>query len=182
MSGGRHVKDDEDALWASVVRTVEPLRRAAKVARPKAPPKRSAQLNPSAMDGLPARPLARRESAPVAKSSPQAPLGRKLKKRVARGREAIDARLDLHGLTQSQAHAALLRFLRHAQAQGARIALIVTGKGSFGAAEIERGVLRRQVPMWLELPEFRSIVVGFEEAHVGHGGEGALYVRLRRGG
>ena len=49
-----------------------------------------------------------------------------------------------------------------------------------GGAEVERGVLRRQVPLWLALPEFRTLVVGFEEAHVGHGGEGALYVRVRR--
>ena len=57
--------------------------------------------------------------------------------------------------------------------------LVITGKGKMGA-ESERGVLRRQVPQWLGLPEFRSLVVGFEEAHIGHGGEGALYVRIRR--
>ena len=57
--------------------------------------------------------------------------------------------------------------------------LVITGKGKAGA-ETERGVLRRQVPQWLSLPEFRSLVVGFEEAHIGHGGEGALYVRVRR--
>ena len=57
--------------------------------------------------------------------------------------------------------------------------LVITGKGKIGA-ESERGVLRRQVPQWLSLPEFRSLVVGFEEAHIGHGGEGALYVRVRR--
>jgi DNA-nicking Smr family endonuclease len=58
--------------------------------------------------------------------------------------------------------------------------LVITGKGKAGGAETERGVLRRQVPQWLSLPEFRSLVVGFEEAHIGHGGEGALYVRVRR--
>ena len=58
--------------------------------------------------------------------------------------------------------------------------LVITGKGKVGGAESERGVLRRQVPQWLSLPEFRSLVVGFEEAHIGHGGEGALYVRVRR--
>ena len=57
--------------------------------------------------------------------------------------------------------------------------LIITGKGKMGA-ESERGVLRRQVPHWLNQPEFRALVVGFEEAHIGHGGEGALYVRIRR--
>ena len=56
--------------------------------------------------------------------------------------------------------------------------LVITGKGKVGGAKSERGVLRRQVPQWLSLPEFRSLVVGFEEAHIGHGGEGALYVRV----
>ena len=93
--------------------------------------------------------------------------------------EVVGFRLDLHGLTQAQAQAALLRFLRRAQADGAKIALIVTGKGR-GADDHERGVLKRRVPHWLALPEFRMLVVGFQDAHVGHGGEGALYVRLRR--
>jgi DNA-nicking Smr family endonuclease len=108
------------------------------------------------------------------------PLGRRVKQRVARGRDPIDARIDLHGHTQKQAHVALGRFLQRAQADGARMVLVVTGKGGTRNTGSERGVLKRQVPMWLSLPEFRSFVVGFEDAHVGHGGEGALYVRLRR--
>ena len=100
-----------------------------------------------------------------------------MRQRVARGREAIDARFDLHGLTQSEAHAALLHFLRSASARGHRLALVITGKGRRNG---EGGVLRRQVPQWLALPEFRSFVIGFEDAHIAHGGEGALYVRLRK--
>jgi DNA-nicking Smr family endonuclease len=72
----------------------------------------------------------------------------------------------------------LLRFLQAAQRDGAKFVLVITGKGA--RAQDERGVLKRQVPLWLKLPEFRAYVVGFEEAHIGHGGEGALYVRLRR--
>ena len=102
-----------------------------------------------------------------------------MKQRVARGKDEIDGRLDLHGLTQSEAHAALLRFLRTAQLARRRLVLVITGKGA-RAAEGERGVLRRQVPHWLGLPEFRALVVGFEDAHIAHGGEGALYVRIRR--
>jgi DNA-nicking Smr family endonuclease len=120
---------------------------------------------------------------PPAKAPPLAPFERRLRQRVARGRAPIDARIDLHGLTQVEAHAALLRFLRRAQADGARIALIVTGKGAGGAehdGSVARGVLKRQVPLWLSLPEFRPLIVGFEDAHVSHGGQGALYVRLRR--
>jgi DNA-nicking Smr family endonuclease len=105
-----------------------------------------------------------------------APIDRRARQKLARGRDPIDARVDLHGMTQAQAHAALARFLRRAQADDAKYVLVVTGKGR----EPERGVLRRQVPLWLEQPEFRSLVVGFDTAHVGHGGEGALYVRVRR--
>jgi DNA-nicking Smr family endonuclease len=99
-----------------------------------------------------------------------------MKQRVARGKERIDARLDLHGLTQSEAHGDLLRFLRNAHARDARLVLVITGKGRGP----EPGVLRRQVPQWLGLPEFRALVIGFEDAHANHGGEGALYVRVRR--
>src|SRR6185437_14768111 len=102
-----------------------------------------------------------------------APLGRRMRQRVARGREAIDARMDLHGLTQAEAHAALSRFLYAASARGARLVLVITGKGGRGGGE--RGVLRRQVPHWLALPDMRELVIGFEDAHIAHGGEGALY-------
>ena len=75
----------------------------------------------------------------------------------------------------------MLRFLQAAQRDGAKFVLVITGKGARAQDEHgERGVLKRQVPLWLKLPEFRAYVVGFEDAHIGHGGEGALYVRLRR--
>ncbi|MGH6771346.1 MAG: Smr/MutS family protein, partial [Xanthobacteraceae bacterium] len=109
-----------------------------------------------------------------------APVERRARQRLARGLDAIDARIDLHGRSQSEAHAALLRFLRRAQAEGAKTALVITGKGG-GAHDGGRGVLRRQVPLWLALPEFRAFVLGFDQAAIVHGGEGALYVRVRRG-
>jgi DNA-nicking Smr family endonuclease len=99
---------------------------------------------------------------------------------LSRGRKEIDARIDLHGMTQTRAHHALSNFLQRAHRDGLTFVLVITGKGRTTAAQSERGVLRRQVPQWLSLPEFRSLVVGFEEAHIGHGGEGALYVRIRR--
>jgi DNA-nicking Smr family endonuclease len=115
----------------------------------------------------------------VPAAPPLASLGRRERSRLSRGRNEIDARLDLHGMTQTRAHHALSGFLQRAHSDGLTFVLIITGKGRMGA-ESERGVLRRQVPQWLSLPEFRSLVVGFEEAHIGHGGEGALYVRIRR--
>jgi DNA-nicking Smr family endonuclease len=75
----------------------------------------------------------------------------------------------------------LLSFLHHASENGMTFVLVITGKGRTVGPESERGILRRQVPHWLGLPEFRNYVIGFEEAHIGHGGEGALYVRVRRG-
>jgi DNA-nicking Smr family endonuclease len=110
---------------------------------------------------------------------PLAPIGRRERTRLSRGKQEIDARIDLHGMTQSRAHRALFGFLQRAHHDGFTFVLVITGKGKLGS-ESERGVLRRQVPQWLALPEFRTLVVGYEEAHIGHGGEGALYVRVRR--
>jgi DNA-nicking Smr family endonuclease len=187
MSRRRSLSDEERALWTGVARSIKPLRpshRAAEVLEPTQSAKVSikvpAKPPPKAETSAPLR-EARPENVPEKKTPALAPLGRRFKQRVARGREPIDARLDLHGLTQTQAHAALLRFLRRAQTDGVRMVLVVTGKGtSKGGDTHERGVLKRQVPLWLSLPAFRSLVVGFEDAHVGHGGAGALYVRLRR--
>ena len=82
-------------------------------------------------------------------------------------------------MTQTRAHRALQSFLQRASSDGLSFVLVITGKGA-AAPGSGRGVLRRQVPEWLNLPEFRALVVGFEEAHKAHGGEGALYVRVRR--
>jgi len=180
MTRRRQLSAEERALWSGFTRSITPLHGERAMNEPSAARGEAAPIEaPSAAI---AEPPARKPSPPLA------PLGRRLKQRVARGREPIDDRIDLHGKTQKEAHAALLRFLRQAQASGAKTVLVVTGKGAGrqsarherdGASE--RGVLRRQVPLWLSLPEFRSVVVGFEDAHVFHGGEGALYVRLRRG-
>lgn len=103
------------------------------------------------------------------------PLEQRLLKKLARGRQTIDARIDLHGMTQDRARFALLDFLQMAQRADHRIVLVITGKGSEG-----RGVLRRNVPEWLKLPQFAACVNGVQTAHVSHGGEGALYVRVRK--
>jgi DNA-nicking Smr family endonuclease len=178
MSRRRPLSEDERTLWANVTRSIAPLR--PRVRLPAAPSiERAEPASKATRKAAPPR-VAPSHVAPPAKTAPPlAPLGRRLKQRVARGREPIDARIDLHGLTQAQAHAALLRFLLRAQADDVRIALVVTGKGARNGAG-ERGVLKRQVPMWLRLPEFSPYIVGFEDAHIGHGGEGALYVRVRR--
>jgi DNA-nicking Smr family endonuclease len=180
MSRRRQLSEDERALWRGVARSIMPLRRREAPAEPPAAAA-SDDTGPAGADPVPA---GRQDPTPRQKNSaPLVPLGRRLRQRVARGRDPIDDRIDLHGMTQSRAHAALLQFLQRAQAGDARIVLVVTGKGTAKAESHgghERGVLKRQVPLWLALPEFRSLVVGFEDAHIGHGGQGALYVRLRR--
>jgi DNA-nicking Smr family endonuclease len=185
MSGRRQLSDDERTLWTGVVRSITPLRRSGKIARSEESAKPVGEKKHEKKHAsTPSRP-----PDTVAPPKPQpkiaalAPLGRRLRQRVARGRDPIDDRIDLHGYTQQRAYMALLHFLQRAQADGARIVLVVTGKGGSRSERDpsgERGVLKRQVPMWLSLPEFRSMIVGFDHAHVGHGGEGALYVRLRR--
>ena len=180
---------EERVLWTTVTKSMTPLRdvpveaaqdEAAEVKAPslrKPPPLFSKPVKaPKPATAPPYTPP------PQAPAPDLSPLTRRMKRGVARGKQAIDARLDLHGLTQHEAHGALLQFLRSASARGARLVLIITGKGkrSEAGGERERGVLRRQVPQWLGLPEFRELVVGFEDAAIAHGGEGALYVRVRR--
>jgi DNA-nicking Smr family endonuclease len=176
----RVLSEDEKTLWRSVAKTAKPLRR-----------RKAVVLNDDEVpaNAAPAtRRHARTAAAPIAPASatktsppPLAPLGRREKSRLAKGRHPIDARLDLHGMTQARAHQRLIAFLRQAHGDGCVFVLVITGKGKASAvSDSERGVLRRQVPLWLDLPELRSLVVGFEQAHIGHGGEGALYVRLRR--
>ena len=190
-AGGRRLRDDERELWKGVTRAIKPLQprteekseipanvHVVRKADIKAKPQPTKSQSAPAVAATPAKP------ATTAKpSSPRlpalAPLGRRAKQRLARGTESIDGRLDLHGRTQAQAHTALLSFLRGAQSRGAKNVLVITGKGA-RASDGERGVLKRQVPLWLKLPELRGMVVGFEQAHIGHGGEGALYVRLRK--
>jgi DNA-nicking Smr family endonuclease len=187
MSAGdkreRHLSEDEDALWSGVARSIKPLRASAvkrnaehaapaTPSKPKAPTKTAAKMPSGSVDRVPT-------PKPKLQVPALATLDRRTKQKLARGREAIDARIDLHGLTQAEAYNALLHFLHRVQADGAKFIIVVTGKGARSSPG-ERGVLRRQVPEWLRLPEFRTLVVGFESAHVGHGGDGALYVRVRR--
>ena len=178
MSKRRSLSDEERALWDTVTRAIAPLRKrkakkreefaSAAAAPPLAKPARAAKMAPAA--------------APKTQAPPLAPLGRRMRSKLARGSEPIDDRIDLHGMTQADAHAALAHFLRRAQARGARVVLVITGKGArAGDAFSERGILKRQVPHWLESAALRPLVIGFESAGIGHGGAGALYVRLRRG-
>lgn len=107
----------------------------------------------------------------------------KTKRRLTRGRTPIDATLDLHGMRQHEAHGALSHFVASAFARGRRNLLVITGKGvrrtDFAQFE-QKGVLRYRVPQWLDEPHMRPMIAGVEGAGQSHGGEGALYIRLKR--
>jgi DNA-nicking Smr family endonuclease len=186
MSRRRQVSDEEQALWQAITRSVVPLKRRRKQAVPPkvaaAPKLKSSPRLPTASSlhavVVAPKPAPKPASKPTPKEPALAPIDRRSKQKLARGKQAIDARIDLHGRTQGEAHVVLLGFLHRAQANGAKTVLVITGKG--GRSDSGRGVLKRQVPMWLALPEFRALVVGFADAAIGHGGEGALYVRVRR--
>jgi DNA-nicking Smr family endonuclease len=173
----RSLSEEERALWESVAKQVKPLRKRG-AAKPQASPPHP-ETPGVARPFVPLKPVPAKVAAAPRSPPPLAPLGRRERAKLSRGKQEIDARLDLHGMTQTRAHRVLFSFLQRAHSDGFTFVLVITGKGKAGG-ESERGVLRRQVPQWLSLPEFRALVVGFEEAHIGHGGEGALYVRVRR--
>ncbi|MGE0717054.1 MAG: Smr/MutS family protein [Alphaproteobacteria bacterium] len=103
--------------------------------------------------------------------------------RLRRGRLPVTRRIDLHGMTQAEAHGALERFLGDADRAGRRCVLVITGRGGWGAGEDgggRKGVLRRMVPRWLNEPANRGRILAFAEAQPRDGGAGALYVLLRR--
>lgn len=192
----RVLTPEDEALWNTVARTLEPVRKKARVHT-------SAKLEPKVDEPLPRALLEELEKAasksqrPLQTASkpqierippPVAEFDRRQVRRLARGRVEVEARLDLHGMRAAEAYAALRAFLFGCYNRGQRNLLIITGKGSgvdlrnrpFELDDrSERGVLKRSVPLWLAKPELRTVVVSFTQAHPRHGGEGALYVQLR---
>ena len=162
----RPLKPEELKVWSMVAATVHPLpgRKAKKTAKPQtldAP----ARIDPSEMAAM--LPKMDREGVD--------PIEPVRKRRIARERDPIGGRIDLHGMTQERARAALEAFLERAWDDGYRAVLVITGKGVQGD-----GVLRRRAPEWLGASHLSHIVAGISEAHRRHGGEGAMYVALKR--
>jgi DNA-nicking Smr family endonuclease len=180
----RRLTREESALWTHVVADARPMHAAPATA---ADPVRPADA-PAAVSVPPARPVAAPDKPPARPAqAPQPPrLDGRLAARLARGRLAPEARIDLHGLTLAEAHPALAGFLARAQERGVRLVLVITGKGGAGSDTGDgpfpagRGVLRRQVPHWLRQPPLAGRIVESREAHPRHGGAGAFYVWLRR--
>ncbi|KAB0679332.1 Smr/MutS family protein [Aureimonas leprariae] len=177
--GRRGGLDEEEArLWAGVLASVRPLpgRRIPTVA-----PLPAAASEPPLAAASPTAPLPSAKAGhPRTTAVPKPalhPIERPVRRKLAKGRLAIDDRIDLHDKTEAVAHYALLGFLRHARATGSRHVLVITGRGSSPGSV---GALKRALPHWFDTPDFRALVAGFEPAARGHGGEGAFYVRLRR--
>lgn len=158
----RHPTPEELHLWGKIAATVHPLQN-------------RAGPQPQTLDA-PARiaPARVAEAAKALRERVDA-IEPNRRHRIAREREEIGGRIDLHGMTQDRARRALEAFLQRAWDDGWRAVLVITGKGVQGD-----GVLRRRAPDWLGAPEVSHIVAGISEASRRHGGEGALYVALKR--
>ncbi len=177
-------------LWEDVIRTVRPLHKTRAKKKPEAKPEAPAPSGKAAAS--PAGPIAR---SPALRHEPPPITGldRRSERRMTRGLVEIDARIDLHGTGIERSRERLLNFLGTSRAQGLRLVLVITGKGSspftrhtlhgkghYHAPE-RQGRLRQFVPEWFHEREFRAHIAGFQPAHPRHGGGGAFYVKLRRG-
>jgi DNA-nicking Smr family endonuclease len=169
------LSEEDRILWSLVARSAKPLagRRQVEEQAPeiKAPEaaKPAASKAASATPALPPAVQPKRH-VPTHLDNPTL-------EKLAKGKLPIEARVDLHGMTQDEAYTLLYAFVSRAHARGARYVLVITGKGSASGGD---GVLRRAVPGWLSTPTFRPFVSSHDHAARGHGGSGALYVRLRR--
>ncbi len=173
---GRHPSREERALWRRSMRDV------ARIKPDRAPPKPAEEATPAPAVAAPRRRSPGGAEEIRARSRALEPgkapgVDRRTAEKHRRGRLPVEARLDLHGLTQDEAHRALERFLPHAQESGCRSVLIITGKGSRDGA---RGVLKESVPRWLNQSPLRALILSISWAQPKDGGTGALYVLLRR--
>jgi DNA-nicking Smr family endonuclease len=154
-------------LFEATMRDVKPLKGRKRRAKTEAPP-------PAVPPVERAAPVSRSMAKPVAKPQPPQ-LDGSTERKLTRGLLAIDASLDLHGMTQTQAHNALDRFVARQVGTSSRVLLIVTGKGKGGD-----GVLKRLMPEWLMAGPYASRILRIASAARNHGGGGAFYVMLRR--
>jgi DNA-nicking Smr family endonuclease len=179
----RRLAADDLRLWRHVTRDVAPLRGVAPAAAPADQATAEAEpAEPGPDLRAPAPAAAHRRRLPELAPGTVADLDRATAERLRRGTFAIDARLDLHGLTQDAAHAALERFLAGSAARGRRCVLVITGKGLGDSARpgSGRGVLRQAVPHWLNQAPNRARILAVMPAQPKHGGAGALYILLKR--
>ncbi len=199
----RKLTEEDRELWSRVTRAAKPLHAVRKSEKP-APKSSVAALKSGAASIAPPdpsevhRPSPRRTEPPtsfhpapdaVSSLGPGAPgLDRRTAERLRKGRTAPQARIDLHGMTADRAHGALVHFIENASRSGLRCVLVITGKGAPSYRQHDdadfmpdgRGVLRRHAPRWLRTPPLAGLIVDVYQAHPRHGGDGALYVYLKR--
>jgi len=181
----RHLTREERELWRLAMGDVRPLRRrrpAQEAESPASPPAPAPPVKPAAKKLRPA------PAAPPPKARPAPPppdlgpgdspgVDRRTATRLRRGKMEVEARLDLHGHGRESAHRALNAFIQTSAAAGRRCVLVVTGKGSRDGGI---GVIRAAVPQWLNLAPLRDHILSYNAARPQDGGEGAIYVLLRR--
>ena len=192
MRRPRHLSPEERALWDHVTRQAEPLHRRRDPAPE--PPAPSAPASTPAPAPVPRFRVGERVDhrrdhdllPSLAEDMGRAPvrMDAKTHGKMKKGRLVPEARIDLHGMTLAEAHPALIAFILTAHAQGRRLVLVITGKGrlrdDLAPMPVRQGVLRHQVPHWLNLPPMSALILQITPAHVTHGGGGAYYVYLRR--
>ena len=178
MARDKKLTSEDRILWGKVARTTRPLPGRMDelvefdepVPEPEKPPAPVIREGKSLADSFGAADAVKRPRV-------HHPLEKPVKRKLAKGHLPIEARIDLHGMVQSEAHGFLLHFLLRAHDRGLRHVLVITGKGTSLGSD---GALKRAVPMWFSLPEFRMLISSYEPAARTHGGEGALYVRLSK--
>ena len=201
----RHLSEEDEEVWSHTARTLQPLKKAKSRVHTATEslepahtssssgrvhePMHASKTAPGRIASLRTTEAAEQQRPAPGKSPPLNDFDKRKARKLGAGQIAIDARIDLHGMRQNEAHVALRRFLFSVYSQGHRWVLVITGKGMrqnrhrdeepWNIAAVEPGVLRRNVPVWLGEPDVRAIVVSFKTAAVRHGGEGALYVHLR---
>ena len=202
--GRRGLTQDDRAVWDQMRRTIEPLTpRPEPEAQPTPHP--MPDPRPVKSQDLPrhipapeqlrkltiggkatARPARHSLKPSVDENVASAPLAMDARKhkRMVRGKEAPEARIDFHGMTMAQAHPELVEFILTSHTRGLRLVLVITGKGKkkddAGPIPVPDGVLRNQVPRWLGMAPLKPVVLQVRSAHQSHGGTGAFYVYLRR--
>ena len=186
----RRLRPDEEELWQQVAKTAVPLHD-----RPVRPPilksaKSESETKPAQKSPVePIQPFqvgskARTDTRIPAPAKSTPIMDAKAYSRMKKGRLDPEGRIDLHGMTVAEAHPELINFILRSHQKGRRLVLVITGKGQ-GAGEpgpipYQRGILRRQVPHWLTQMPIAPLILQTSPASPKHGGDGALYVYLRR--
>jgi len=177
MTGRGGIDPAGQELWIRMARSVRPLagRAPPPAPLPRPEPEQAGEPADPPAPAASGRPPPRQTPAPAG-----AGIDRRTARRLRRGALPVEAQIDLHGLTRAEAHRRLSRFLAESQAAGRRLVLVVTGKGRRAEDGMAAGVIRREAPHWLASPPNAARVLDAAPAQPRHGGDGALYVYLRR--